>query len=209
MTTSPPTKRTFGNAVKEDLTELVAELESGTSTSREFRSSITDPFIAGTVILALEEAGRSELALATTFMLAEIEILRISEVKVRLLEIADIVGSFFTTIFGIFGSFSIMVGLLLIFLVFVMLAASRMTEMGIARAIGTKRRQLVQSFVFEGAAYAFLASVAGVVLGILASLGLVQILSQILPEDVDFTIRYGLHPRSVLLAFSAGMVITR
>ena len=195
-------------AVKEDLTELVAELESGTSTSREFRSSMTDPFVAGTVILAIEEAGRSELALATTFMLAELEILRISEVKVNLLEIADIVGSFFTTIFGIFGSFSIMVGLLLIFLVFVMLAASRMTEMGIARAIGTKRRQLVQSFVFEGAAYAFLASVAGVVLGILASLGLVQILSQILPEDVDFTIRYGLHPRSVLLAFSAGMVIT-
>ena len=158
-------------AVKEDLAELVAELEAGTSTSREFRSSMTDPFVAGTVILALEEAGRSELALATTFMLAELEILRISEVKVSLLEIADIVGSFFTTIFGIFGSFSIMVGLLLIFLVFVMLAASRMTEMGIARAIGTKRRQLVQSFVFEGAAYAFLASIAGVVLGILASLG--------------------------------------
>ena len=43
----------------------------------------------------------------------------------------------------------------------------------------------------------FLASIAGVVLGILASLGLVQILSQILPEDVDFTIRYGLQPRSV------------
>ena len=60
-------------AVKEDLAELVAELEAGTSTSREFRSSMTDPFVAGTVILALEEAGRSELALATTFMLAELE----------------------------------------------------------------------------------------------------------------------------------------
>ena len=28
------------------------------------------------------------------------------------------------------------------------------------------------------------------------------------PKDVDFTIRYGLQPRSVLLAFAAGMVIT-
>ncbi len=195
-------------SAKEDLSELVTELESGASDSREFRSSMTDPFVAGTVVLAIEEAGRSEQALATTFMLAELEILRISEVKVSLLELADTIGSFFTTIFGIFGSFSIMVGLLLIFLVFVMLAASRMTEMGIARAIGTKRRQLVQSFVFEGAAYAFAASVAGVVLGILASLGLVQILSRILPEDVDFTIRFGLQPRSVLLAFAAGMVIT-
>ena len=195
-------------SVKSDLTELVTELESETSATREFRTSMTDPFVAGSVVIALEEAGRSDLALATTFMLAELEILRVIEVKTGLLEIADLVGSFFTTIFGIFGSFSIMVGLLLIFLVFVMLASSRTTEMGIARAIGTKRHQLVQSFVFEGAAYAFAASVAGVVLGILASLGLVQILSQILPEDVDFTIRYGLHPRSVLLAFSAGMVIT-
>ncbi len=195
-------------SAKEDLSELVTELESGASDSREFRSSMTDPFVAGTVVLAIEEAGRSDQALATTFMLAELEILRISEVKVSLVELADTIGSFFTTIFGIFGSFSIMVGLLLIFLVFVMLAASRMTEMGIARAIGTKRRQLVQSFVFEGAAYAFAASVAGVVLGILASLGLVQILSRILPEDVDFTIRFGLQPRSVLLAFAAGMVIT-
>ena len=195
-------------SAKEDIAELVAELETGASDTKEFRSAMTDPFVAGTVVLALEEAGRTDQALATTFMLAELEILRISEVKVSLVEIADTVGSFFTTIFGIFGSFSIMVGLLLIFLVFVMLAASRMTEMGIARAIGTKRRQLVQSFVFEGAAYAFAASVAGVILGILASLGLVQILSRILPEDVDFTIRYGLQPRSVLLAFAAGMVIT-
>ena len=195
-------------SAKEDLNELVAELETGASDTKEFRSAMTDPFVAGTVVLALEEAGRMDQALATTFMLAELEILRISEVKVSLVEIADTVGSFFTTIFGIFGSFSIMVGLLLIFLVFVMLAASRMTEMGIARAIGTKRRQLVQSFVFEGAAYAFAASVAGVILGILASLGLVNMLARILPEDVDFAIRFGLQPRSVLLAFAAGMVIT-
>ena len=195
-------------SAKEDLADFVEELETGASDTKEFRSSMTDPFVAGTVVLALEEAGHAEKALATTFMLAELEILRISEVKVTLVEIADTVGSFFTTIFGIFGSFSIMVGLLLIFLVFVMLAASRMTEMGIARAIGTKRRQLVQSFVFEGAAYAFAASVAGVILGILASLGLVQILSRMLPEDVDFAVRFGLQPRSVLLAFAAGMVIT-
>ena len=198
----------LSESAKEDITELVAELETGASDTKEFRSAMTDPFVAGTVVLALEEAGRMDQALATTFMLAELEVLRISEVKVSLVEIADTVGSFFTTIFGIFGSFSIMVGLLLIFLVFVMLAASRMTEMGIARAIGTKRRQLVQSFVFEGAAYAFAASVAGVILGILASVGLVNMLARILPEDVDFAIRFGLQPRSVLLAFAAGMVIT-
>ena len=198
----------LSESAKEDLTELVAELETGASDTKEFRSAMTDPFVAGTVVLALEEAGRMDQALATTFMLAELEILRISEVKVSLVEIADTVGSFFTTIFGIFGSFSIMVGLLLIFLVFVMLAASRMTEMGIARAIGTKRRQLVQSFRVRGRGLCVCGVGRGGHLGILASLGLVNMLARILPEDVDFAIRFGLQPRSVLLAFAAGMVIT-
>ena len=57
--------------------------------------------------------------------------------------------AFFTT----FGSFSIAAGVLLIFLIFVMLAAERRGELGIARAIGTRRGHLVQMFIFEGAAY--------------------------------------------------------
>ena len=55
--------------------------------------------------------------------------------------------SFFTT----FGSFSIAAGILLIFLIFVMLAAERRGELGIARAVGTRRGHLVQMFLFEGA----------------------------------------------------------
>ena len=50
--------------------------------------------------------------------------------------------------------FSIMVGVLLIFLIFVMLAAARRSEMGMARAVGAKRSHLIQMFVFEGTAYA-------------------------------------------------------
>ena len=57
--------------------------------------------------------------------------------------------SFFTT----FGSFSIAAGILLIFLIFVMLAAERRGELGIARAVGTRRGHLVQMFLFEGIAY--------------------------------------------------------
>ena len=55
--------------------------------------------------------------------------------------------------FTTFGSFSIAAGILLIFLIFVMLAAERRTEMGVARAIGTRRGHLVQTFLFEGAVY--------------------------------------------------------
>jgi putative ABC transport system permease protein len=50
----------------------------------------------------------------------------------------------------VFGLFSVMVGVLLIFLIFVMLAAERRPEMGISRAVGTKRRHLIQAFLAEG-----------------------------------------------------------
>ena len=49
--------------------------------------------------------------------------------------------------------FSIVAGVLPIFLIFVMLSAERRTELGIARAIGTRREHVVQMFVFEGLAY--------------------------------------------------------
>ena len=64
------------------------------------------------------------------------------------------------------GLFSIAAGVMLIFLIFVMLAAERKAEMGMARAVGAQRRHLVQSFVAEGIAYAVLAGVVGAALGV-------------------------------------------
>ena len=66
------------------------------------------------------------------------------------------------SLFTTFGSFSIAAGVLLIFLIFVMLAAERRSELGIARAIGTRRGHLVQLFLFEGVAYDLIAAVVGV-----------------------------------------------
>ena len=55
------------------------------------------------------------------------------------------------SVFTTFGSFSIAAGILLIFLIFVMLSAERRSELGIARAVGTRREHLVQMFVVRGA----------------------------------------------------------
>ena len=60
----------------------------------------------------------------------------------------------FTSLFLVLGLFSIAAGILLIVLIFTMLAAERRSEMGMARAVGTQRRQLIQQFVAEGAGYA-------------------------------------------------------
>ena len=82
-------------------------------------------------------------------------------------------GNAFMSLFTTFGSFSIFAGFLLIFLIFVMLAAERRGELGIARAVGTRRGHLVQMFLFEGAAYDLLAAAVGAALGVAVAFGMV------------------------------------
>ncbi|MCH8817007.1 MAG: FtsX-like permease family protein [Chloroflexi bacterium] len=179
-----------------------------------FRSKAADSTLAAHILVAIESSpessGRRDLVVPVTALFAGLEVLAVDELKRDGLELAELFGNIFLTFFAIFGSFSIIVGLLLIFLVFVMLAASRSTEMGIVRAIGTKRRHLVQMFTYEGFAYALGAALIGTVLGILASLVLVQMMAGIIGEEEDsaFTFQYSFTLTSVVAAFSAGMLLT-
>ncbi len=70
-------------------------------------------------------------------------------------------------IFLLLGSFTIVAGVLLIINIFVMLAEERKGEMGVTRALGMRRRHLVQSFVAEGLAYALLSAFVGTFAGLL------------------------------------------
>ena len=81
--------------------------------------------------------------------------------KQEAIKVADQQGTAFMSMFTTFGSFSIAAGILLIFLIFVMLAAERRGELGIARAVGTRRRHLVQIFLYEGVAYDLIAAMVG------------------------------------------------
>ena len=87
--------------------------------------------------------------------------LEIQPSKADAIEDADAAGNAFMSFFTTFGTFSIAAGILLIFLIFVMLAAERRGELGIARAVGTRRGHLVQMFTFEGVAYDVLAAPSG------------------------------------------------
>ena len=71
-------------------------------------------------------------------------------VKEETIDQADEGGETFTSIFLLFGQFSVGAGVLLIFLIFVMLAAERKHELGIARAVGMRRGHLMRMFAFEG-----------------------------------------------------------
>ena len=127
------------------------------------------------------------------------------------LEMADQAGNAFMSLFTTFGTFSIAAGILLIFLIFVMLAAERRGELGIARAVGTRRGHLVQMFTFEGAAYDLIAAAAGALLGAVVAYGMVFVIASAFGtagEDSGIRIEYWVSWRSLFVAFAIGGLLT-
>src|SRR5215207_3066361 len=128
-------------------------------------------------------------------------------VKQDALDEADAEGNAFMTLFTTFGSFSIFAGAMLIFLIFVMLAAERRGELGIARAVGTRRGHLVQLYLFEGMAYDLVAAAVGALLGVAVAFGMVFVLASAL----DFTglhIEHDVQLRSLVVGYTIGVLLT-
>ncbi|MEY2469980.1 MAG: putative transport system permease protein [Actinomycetota bacterium] len=98
--------------------------------------------------------------------LATIPGLEVVKAKQELLENADDNAAQFKQVFGGVGAFSVIAGILLLVNIFVMLADERKSELGMLRAIGLKRNQLVRAFGMEGAIYALISSFFGVIAGI-------------------------------------------
>ena len=137
--------------------------------------------------------------------------LDVATVKQDTIEAADEAGSAFMAFFTTFGSFSIAAGILLIFLIFVMLAAERRGELGIARAIGTRRGHLVEMFTFEGAAYDLIAAAVGAILGAVIAYGMVFLMAQAFgAEDADagLQVEFAFTWQSLLIAFALGVLLT-
>jgi putative ABC transport system permease protein len=124
------------------------------------------------------------------------------------LEAAEVEGSTAMAIFTTFGSFSIAAGILLIFLVFVMLAAERRGELGIARAIGTRRGHLVQMFTFEGVAYDLAAALVGALVGAAIAYLMVLGMAQAFQAGEGLSIEFSVTPRSLLIAYALGVLLT-
>lgn len=133
---------------------------------------------------------------------------RVEPLKKDAIEVAKLVGSVFTSIFIIFGLFSIAAGILLIFLIFIMLAAERKPEMGMARAVGAKRRHLVESFLAEGMGYDLGAAIAGLVAGIFVTFGMVGLINAFAEEGLGLELRTSLTARSLVVAFCLGVIST-
>lgn len=137
--------------------------------------------------------------------LAEVD-LGINTIKQNFVEEAELLANIFVTFFIVFGLFSIAVGVLLIVLIFTMLAAERRSEMGMERAVGAQRRLLIQQFISEGAGYALLAGLVGVVMGALAVFGIANGMQAAFGDFID--ISPFIEPRSMAIAYALGVVIT-
>ncbi len=164
---------------------------------------ISDPDL----VSALRTIKDATISAPLNTALAGLSDFTVQTLKQDALDAADAGGNSATSFFLLFGLFSIASGTMLIFLIFVMLAAERRAEMGMARAIGTKRRHLIQQFLFEGYAYDLGAALIGLALGIVVSLGLVAMMAEIFNQD-NFTVQRHFEPRSLVVSFCLGALVT-
>jgi putative ABC transport system permease protein len=131
---------------------------------------------------------------------------RAEPLKRIFLDDAETAGNAFMSMFLIFGLFSIAVGILLIFLIFTMLAAERKPEMGMARAVGMRRRQLTQMFLAEGIAYDLASALVGAALGVGVAFVMAFVLARMFADFIS--IQPSASWSSLIIAYTLGVVVT-
>lgn len=143
---------------------------------------------------------------------ASIQSLEVQPLKQKYIEVADEAGQTLTGLLVFAGSLSIITGLLLITNIFTMLAEERRSELGMARAVGLTRADLVRLFLFEGSLYAVVAAALGAVLGLGLAYAMIEILNAIigrLASELSFPpIPFQPRVSALLVAFSVGALLT-
>ena len=198
--------RSVSETDRETFVAYLQEIRKG-MISDEFINLINDSGKRFLLISVLKELEDSLLIDKLLFLSRDLGQFEVVESKKDAIQFAEAIGSGTTTFLGLFGSFSIIVGILLIFLVMVLLSASRQTEMGMARAIGFKRHHLIQIFTLEGWLYAISSSLIGTLFGVAVSFTLVYLLQNAIGSD-DFNISPHYTLTSLVITFSSGMILT-
>lgn len=132
----------------------------------------------------------------------------VDPLKQEFLERTEEAAGFFTQFLALIGSFTLIAGIMLIVNIFSMLAEERRHELGIARAVGLTRRDLVFAFTFEGSLYTLAASALGVLAGLGLSAFLIWGINSLAPDDSIFVIPFRPKLSSLGFAFAAGALIT-
>ncbi len=198
----------LADEARERLERLLHALDQPKPTARPvLKDVLADPELAarlGFVAMRLPEGDERAALFAA---LNGGDGLRVLELKRVVQERADRYASILTSIFLVLGLFSIATGLMLVFLVFVLLAAARRTELGVARALGARRRDLTVLLLAEGLAYALGAAGVGLAAGVAIGHALVALLQRGL-EPFGLTIRPHIEPASLALAGGLGLLLS-
>lgn len=132
----------------------------------------------------------------------------VQPVKADMLTAATEQGDRFRQLFITIGSFAVMAGVLLLVNIFVMLAEERKSELGMLRAVGLKRHDLIRIFIIEGSLYAVAAAVAGALIGIAVGRVIIAVTSGIFASFGDLTLTFSAPASSVVAGGLIGFLIS-
>ena len=133
--------------------------------------------------------------------------LQVDPVKADDIVLAVQIGRDATDLFLVMGAFGILAGVLLIVNIFVMLAEERKPELGVARAVGFLRGDLLATFALEGTFYAVVAAALGALGGLGLGYVMVYFFDKVVPHG-EVVVTFHFDPTSVVTAFVAGTALT-
>ena len=213
---SPPARDLLARAIASpDTSALLAaklrRLESAlerpaAANDAEFRALATDPEVLSRLASRLGGAvsrGNTPFAAAVSGSSG----FRVIDVQSVAQDQADRWGSAFTDLFVVLGAFSLFSGMLLIVLVFSLVALERRTELGISRALGARRHDVILLLAIEGGLYSLLSSLFGLGAGLGLALGIIA-LARGLVEQYGFHLEPVVEPASIAASYGLGVVLT-
>src|SRR5262249_49415481 len=164
-----------GGRLADKLRRLQAAIDlPDASRDAEFRALAQDPEVLSRLASRLGGAvtrGNTPFAAA----IAGYGSFRVIDVQGVAQDQADRWGSAFTDLFVVLGAFSMFSGMLLIVLVFSLVALERRTELGISRALGARRRDVILLLAIEGGLYSLISSLFGLGAGLALALGIISL----------------------------------
>lgn len=136
--------------------------------------------------------------------------LRVETYKQDVLDAAEEQGDMFSELFLGIGSFAVVAGVLLLVNIFVMLAEERKSQLGMLRAVGLRRSDLVRSFYIQGGIYSVPSGLLGALAGIGVGYAIVVVAAPIFGGIGDFSLdlRFSMEPSSIVTGFCTGVLIS-
>jgi putative ABC transport system permease protein len=187
--------------------EMLAKLDQP-GVSADFKAFVGSPDFQTQLAQLMGSIAPGELAHYNDIA-GRLDLVVYSAYKADAITFARTGGLFITAALLGVSFFSIAVGVLLIFLIFVMLAAERRAEMGMSRAVGLKRRHLTQMFLFEGTAYTLAATIVGMIAGVGVAALMIRVLSSVFSGFYKgITLQFHVDWTSLVIAACAGVLLT-